>query len=137
MLYRMSVAGIGTKVDISYLSKGITRTKKVDLVEMPNSNVEDIVLGPKFIFPGLHVSELTPEFQSKFGLSFSSKGLIVLDPGRIAVRLGLRSGDLLQEINGKSVETIEDAISAIGSIKSNGSITISRSGRRIALRFRL
>ena len=137
MLYRMSVAGIGTKVDISYLSKGITRTKKVGLVEMPNSNVEDIVLGPKFIFPGLHVSELTPQFQSKFGLSFSSKGLIVLDPGRIAVRLGLRSGDLLQEINGKSVETIEDAISAIGSIKSNGSITISRSGRRIALRFRL
>ena len=137
MLYRMSVAGIGTKVDISYLSKGITRTKKVGLVEMPNSNVEDIVLGPKFIFPGLHVSELTPEFQSKFGLPFSSKGLIVLDPGRIAVRLGLRSGDLLQEINGKSVETIEDAISAIGSIKSNGSITISRSGRRIALSFRL
>ena len=45
--------------------------------------------------------------------------------------------DLLQEINGESVETIEDAISAIGSIKSNGSITISRSGRRIALRFRL
>ena len=137
MLYRMSVAGIGTKVDISYLSKGITRTKKVGLVEMPNSNVEDIVLGPKFIFPGLHVSELTPEFQSKFGLSFSSKGLIVLDPGRIAVRLGLRSGDLLQEINGKSVETIENAISAIGSIKSSGSITISSSGRRIALRFRL
>ena len=137
MLYRMSVAGIGTKVDISYLSKGITRTKKVDLVEMPNSNVEDIVLGPKFIFQGLHVSELTPEFQSKFGLSFSSKGLIVLDPGRIAVRLGLRSGDLLKEIDGKSVETVEDAISAIGSIKSNGSITISRSGRRIALRFRL
>ena len=137
MLYRMSVAGIGTKVDISYLSKGITRTKKVGLVEMPNSNVEDIVLGPKFIFPGLHVTELTPEFQSKFGLSFSSKGLIVLDPGRIAVRLGLRSGDLLQEINGKSVETIEETISAIGSIKSNVSITISRSGRRIALRFRL
>lgn len=137
MLYRMSVAGIGTKVDISYLSKGITRTKKVGLVEMPNSNVDDIVLGPKFIFRGLHVSELTPEFQSKFGLSFSAKGLIVLDPGRIAVRLGLRSGDLLQEINGKTVETIEDAISAIGSIKSNGSITINRSGRRIALRFRL
>ena len=137
MLYRMSVAGIGTRVDISYLSKGITRTKKVDLVEMPNSNAEDIVLGQKFIFSGLHVSELTPEFQSKFGLSFSSKGLIVLDPGRIAVRLGLRSGDLLQEINGKSVKTIEEVISAIGSIKSNGSITISRSGRRIALRFRL
>ena len=137
MLYRMSVAGIGTQVDISYLSKGLTRTKKVDLVEMPNSNVKDIVLGTKLIFPELHISELTPEFQSKFGLPFSSKGLIVLDTGRIAGRLGLRSGDLLQEINGKPVETIEEAISAIGSIKSNGSITINRSGRRIALRFRL
>ena len=137
MLYRMSVAGIGTKVDISFLSKGLTRTKKVDLVDMPNSNVKDIILGTKLIFPELHISELTPEFQSKFGLPFSSKGLIVLDTGRIAGRLGLRSGDLLQEINGKPVETIEEAISAIGSIKNNGSITINRSGRRIALRFRL
>ncbi len=137
MLYRMSVAGIGTKGRYFFLTKGLTRTKKLIWLKMPNSNVKDIVLGPKLIFPELHISELTPEFQSKFGLPFSSKGLIVLDTGRIVGRLGLRSGDLLQEINGKPVETIEEAISAIGSIKSNGSITINRSGRRIALRFRL
>ena len=112
MLYRMSVAGIGTKVDISYLSKGLTRTKKVDLVEMPNSNVKDIVLG-QIYFSRFTYLRIDPEFQSKFGLPFSSKGLIVLDTGRRVARLGLRSGDLLQEINGKSVETIEDAISAI------------------------
>ena len=85
----------------------------------------------------LHISELTPEFQSKFGLPFSSKGLVVLDPGRVAGRLGLRSGDLLQEVNGKSVETVDEAMSSIGSLKGTGSITIRRSGRRISLRFRL
>jgi len=137
MLYRMSVVGIGTAVDVSYLSQGILKSSKIDLVEMPNWEARQVTLGPEFIFMDLHISELTPEFQSKFGLPFSSKGLIVLDTGRIAGRLGLRSGDLLQEINGKPVETIEEAISAIGSIKSNGSITINRSGRRIALRFRL
>ena len=99
--------------------------------------MKDIILSPSLIFSDLHISEMTPEFQSKFGLPFSSKGLIVLDTGRIAGRLGLRSGDLLQEINGKPVETIEQAISAIGSIKGNGSITINRSGGRIVLRFRL
>ena len=104
---------------------------------MPNSNVKDIVLSPKLIFPELHISELTPEFQSIFGLSFSSDGLIVLDPGRIASRLGLRRGDLLGEVNGKPVDTIQDAISAISSIKSGGSITIIRSGGRVSLRFRL
>ena len=137
MLYRMSVVGIGTAVDVSYLSQGILKSSKIDLVEMPNWEAKQVTLGPEFIFMDLHISELTPEFQSKFGLSFSSDGLIVLDPGRIASRLGLRRGDLLGEVNGKPVDTIEDAISAISSIKSNGSITIIRSGRRVSLRFRL
>ena len=137
MLYRMSVGGIGTSVDVSYFSQGIMKSSKIDLVEMPNVEAEQVTLGPKFIFLDLHISELTPEFQSKFGLSFSSKGLVVLDPGRIAGRLGLRSGDLLQEINGKSVETVDEAMSSIGSLKGTGSITIRRSGRRISLRFRL
>ena len=137
MLYRMSVAGIGTAVDVSYLSQGILKSSKIDLVEMPNWEARQIILGPEFIFMDLHISELTPEFQSKFGLSFSSDGLIVLDPGRIASRLGLRRGDLLREVNRKPVGTIEDAISAISSIKSSGSITIIRSGRRVSLRFRL
>ena len=137
MLYRMSVAGIGTSVEISYLSKGITKVSKIDLVEMPNLKGKELTLGPEYIFLDLRISELTPEFQSKFGLSFSSTGLIVLDPGRIASRLGLRRGDLLREINGKSVDTIEDVTSAISSIESSGSITIIRSGRRVSLRFRL
>ena len=137
MLYRMSVGGIGTTVDVSYFSQGIIKSVQIDLVEMPNIEAEQVILGPKFIFLDLHISELTPEFQSKFGLSFSSKGLVVLDPGRIAGRLGLRSGDLLQEINGKSVETVDEAMSSIGSLKGTGSITIRRSGRRISLRFRL
>ena len=137
MLYRMSVGGIGTTVDVSYLSQSIIKSVQIDLVEMPNVKAEQVTLGPKFIFLDLHISELTPEFQSKFGLSFSSKGLVVLDPGRIAGRLGLRSGDLLQEINGKSVETVDEAMSSIGSLKGTGSITIRRSGRRISLRFRL
>ena len=137
MLYRMSVVGIGTAVDVSYLSQGILKSSKIDLVEMPNWEAKQVTLGPEFIFMDLHISELTPEFQSKFGLSFSSDGLIVLDPGRIASRLGLRRGDLLGEVNGKPVATIEDATSAISSIESSGSITIVRSGRRVSLRFRL
>ena len=137
MLYRMSVVGIGIAVDVSYLSQGILKSSKIDLVEMPNWEAKQIILGREFIFMDLHISELTPEFQSKFGLSFSSDGLIVLDPGRIASRLGLRRGDLLGEVNGKPVDTIQDAISAISSIKSDGSITIIRSGRRVSLRFRL
>jgi len=106
------------------------------LVEMPDMEVKEFILGSEFIFKDLHISELTPEFQSKFGLSFSSKGLIILDPGRMASRLGLRRGDLLREVNGKSVNSIEGAISAISAVKTNGTITIIRSGRRVSLRFR-
>jgi hypothetical protein len=48
----------------------------------------------------------------------------------------LRRGDLLREVNGKSVNSIEGAISAISAVKTNGTITIIRSGRRVSLRFR-
>ena len=91
MLYRMSVVGIGTTVDIAYLSQGIRQSSRIDLVEIPNLEAKQVTLGSEFIFSDLHISELTPEFQSKFGLSFSSKGVIVLDPARIASRLGVRS----------------------------------------------
>ncbi len=137
MLYRMSVSGIGTAVHVSYISQGIIKFSKIDLVEIPKLEAKQVTLGPEFIFMDLHISELTPKFQSEFGLSFSSNGLIILDPGQIASRLGLRRGDLLREVNGKPIDTIEDAISAISSIKSSGSITIIRSGRRVSLRFRL
>jgi S1-C subfamily serine protease len=136
MLYRLSVVGIGTAVDISYLSQGIASSSKIDLFEMPDMKVKEVILGPEFIFMDLHISELTPEFQSKFGLSFSSNGIIILDPGRIASRIGLRRGDLLREINGTSVNSIEGAISAISAVKNYGTITISRSGRRVSVRFR-
>ena len=75
-------------------------------------------------------------FYSKFGLSSSSNGVIMLDPGQIASRLGLRRGDLLREINGKLVNSIEGAISAISAVKNYGTIVKSRSGRRVSLRFR-
>jgi hypothetical protein len=65
-----------------------------------------------------------------------SNDVIILDPGQTASRLGFRRGNLLREINGKSVNSIEGAISAISVAKNYGTIIISRSGRRVSLRFR-
>ena len=49
MLYRMSVGGIGTTVDVSYLSQSIIKSLKIDLVEMPNVKAEQVTLGPKSV----------------------------------------------------------------------------------------
>ena len=75
MLYRMSVVGIGTAVDVSYLSQGILKSSRIDLVEMPNWEAKQVTLGPEFIFMDLHISELTPEFQLKFVVNVILLGL--------------------------------------------------------------
>ena len=44
MLYRMSVVGIGTTVDIGYLSQGIMQSSRIDLVEIPNLEAKQVTL---------------------------------------------------------------------------------------------
>lgn len=115
----------------------VTQSSKIDLLETQNLEAKQVTFGSEFIFSDWHIFELTPEFQSKFGLSFSSKGLIILGSAIITSRLGVRRDDLLYETNGKLVDKIKGEISSISCIKSSGGITVIRSGGRFSLRFRL
>ena len=58
---------------------------------------------------GIDVEEISPEHMDLFGLT-ESRGVVLtsIDMGRPAARAGLRVGDVVQAINGRTVEDLEE-----------------------------
>ncbi len=58
---------------------------------------------------GITVQELTPEIARDLGLKRET-GVVVtsVEPGSSAADAGIRTGDVIQEVNRKSVKDVED-----------------------------
>jgi Do/DeqQ family serine protease len=85
---------------------------------------------------GLSLQPLTPEIAKQLNITADTEGLVVteVDPNGAAAEAGLNRGDVIMEINKKSVTTIEDVQSAL---ESSGDkpvlLLISRKGQTIYL----
>jgi serine protease Do len=64
---------------------------------------------------GVAVAPLTPELASRAGVQRDLKGLLVQDvnPDGRAADAGLRAGDVIQEVNRKPVQTVDELRSAV------------------------
>jgi serine protease Do len=59
---------------------------------------------------GVQVDDLTPEVARELGLRPDTKGVVItdVDPGSPAADAGLRRGDVIQEVNRRSVNSVSD-----------------------------
>jgi serine protease Do len=64
---------------------------------------------------GVSVAPLTPEIASRLGVPASTKGLVVqdVDPDGRATDAGIRSGDVIQEVNRREVTSVADLRAAL------------------------
>ncbi|MDQ6786640.1 MAG: Do family serine endopeptidase, partial [Acidobacteriota bacterium] len=85
---------------------------------------------------GLSLQPVTPEILKQLQLPIDTKGLVVtdVDPNGAAAEEGIKRGDVILEINKKSVSTIEDVQSAL---ETNGDkpilLLVSRRGQSLYL----
>ena len=61
----------------------------------------------------------------------------MIDPGPLAVRIGLKAGDIILEANGRQLRTGNDIDEFLRQNSRRGAILIQRGSRQIMLRFRL
>ena len=110
----------------------------VELATAPENPPREIIqFDRRSFFPGLIISSINPAVQAELQLPWDSKGFIVIEPGPLAVRIGLKTGDIIREVNGRKVQTGNDIDDFLGENNRRGEISIQRGPRQIKLRFRL
>ncbi len=122
-------APIGSKVKIDYYREKQKRETTAIVEDRTHvfPNAEGKVTGaPDEPAPsefGLHVEALTPERAQRIGIE-GQKGVVVkeVDPASFAEDINFAPGDLITEVNGQAVPTVEDYRSAIGKVKAGDNI---------------
>lgn len=113
----VAAAEVGKTVEVKVIRQGKEKILKVQLGKQTEKALTAMRRSAPYFpdehdgeaFAGLRVRELTHEFAATHGHE-GKEGVIVVDVerGSPAAKAGIRSGDLIQEINRKAVTTIAD-----------------------------
>lgn len=138
MVFRMTVAGLGTQAQITYARDGQQNKVAVPMLRAPDTPARDArQMGEGSVLPGLNVANVNPAVLAQFGLPLSAQGVVVTDPGPYGGRAGLRPGDILMRINGEDVGTTAEVEQALNARMKSLSLDVQRGLQRVSMRFRL
>jgi Do/DeqQ family serine protease len=79
---------------------------------------------------GMTVQPLTPELAARLDLDRDAKGVVItdVDPSGAAASAGLRSGDVIEQVNGKSVDDADDVRDALNAATGKPSVLLITRG---------
>ena len=127
---RIALTPPGTKVSLTIVRGGKTKTLDVVIGKLETDD-QGMPAGtgdlPKL---GLSLQKLTPELAARFGYEGKTGVLVAdVDPGSLAQRSGIEPGDLIQEIDRKSVSTPEQARKLLQTEKGKSHLLLIRHGQ--------
>ena len=138
MLFRMSVGGIGNTAVVTRTRNGEASDVTVKLISAPDYPPRDfIILDDDEILVGLELALVNPAVSDEMELPTNAAGVVVVNPGPIAVQIGLRRGDIIEAVNTKFVATPGDVREGLTNSARGVRLDIIRDGSRVQLRFRL
>ncbi|WP_020585881.1 Do family serine endopeptidase [Desulfobacter curvatus] len=117
---------VGSKVDVDVIRQGKNKTFTVTLGERPD-NMENSQFGEEFnSFDdlGFMFKSLDKDLAEQLGYPPSIKGLVVtrIDPDSQAAVSGVRTGDLLVEINHKKINGVSDYTGTLHTIQKGQTV---------------
>lgn len=138
MMFRMAAEGVGGKMDVTYLRKGREKGAKVALIAPPESPARDqVTVDGDRVLGGLSVVNINPAVAAEYGLPQSASGVLVVDTGAVAARVGLRTGDILLRVNKTDITDTDDFRKATRKDSRSWAVEYLRGGQRAVLRFRV
>jgi serine protease Do len=126
----------GTKAQIQVNREGQTKTFDVQLVEMPagaaveggpEASPEESAQPEKTtVFGGVAVADVTDDIRSALNLPKDVQGAVIaeVDADSPAGKVGLREGDVIQEVNKQPVKNAKDLVAVSKKLKPNEKILI-------------
>lgn len=130
---------VGKTVEVKVLRDGKPMSFKVQVQELED---KQMAAGPSQEKQrlGLTVREMTPELARRYRMDYEP-GILVVEvwEGSIAEEAGIQEGDLIKEVNRKSVRDLKTYQSLINSVKKGGNILlrIKREGVNLFISLRL
>jgi serine protease Do len=129
----------GSTVTLQVIRDGKTTDVKATLEESPGAKDarrgaegEEGEGSGKF---GMSVQPITPEVARQLELDRDTKGVVIadIDPAGAAASAGLREGDVIQQINGRPMQSAEDVRSALNAATGGkpAVLLVSRGGQTI------
>ncbi len=128
--FRLTTLKIGEQAIIGFLRKGTPGEAKIDLVAAPGSaEVPGYWLRGRQPLAGARIADLTPALGNELGIAEWS-GVVVLEVKRnsLAAEYGFRSGDIVLNVNGKSIGNVEDLREPLQRSSGSWRIEVSRDG---------
>ena len=134
---RNAVASLapGTNVQVKAVRDGREASFQVALAELPDNRRAttedtDSTTGTNTGRFGMTLQPLTADMASRMGLSANEPGLVVtrLDPDGAAADAGLRQGDLIQEVNRKTVRNLTEFTAAVQQSGSRPALLLVKRG---------
>ncbi len=138
--YRLATQSIGATAELTVLSQGEEKTVGVELIRAPEgAKTEQVTIRGRSPFAGIKVAELSPRLAQRLGLDADIKGVAVIDVdgSSPAARFGFQARDIVRELNGEEIDTV-DKLKQIAETPSRWwRFTIERDGKllRQTLRF--
>ncbi|MBC7285599.1 DegQ family serine endoprotease [Hoeflea sp.] len=132
--YRLATTGVGKTATLDVLSRSGRKTYEITLAAPPADDPRARrQLEGQNPFSGAIVSNITPRIAEALGLPPSVRGVIVTEvPGAsLAGRYGFRPGDLIAEINGVEIASVDTIEQILAEGASFWRFEIVRGGRRI------
>ncbi len=137
LTFSIGAVAPGTKVELEVLRDGKSRNVTVTAGERPSSvaragrkgaerDPEALAQNDEGVLNGVAVDDITPQVRQQFGLPPRLKGAVIanVEPASPAAKAGLRSGDVILEINKQPVTSAQDAVEL--SLKAESRKTLVR-----------
>ncbi|MFP4565674.1 MAG: Do family serine endopeptidase [Spirochaetaceae bacterium] len=125
----------GESIDVELVRYGSTRRVNVDITQRrPESELEEQL---SMIWPGMYVINLSDELRERLDIGRRQSGVIVRAAvqGSPTAQSGVRQGDLITEVNGRDVESMQDFYRALNEDGERGDdLTIVRRGETLERR---
>ncbi len=134
--FRVSTKVIGGAARFDYWRDGKELHANAKLVAPPEEPPrETTLIRTDSPLSGAEIANLSPAVKEEYGFNIHGDGVVVLDvrPRGFARQLGIRPGDVIEQINGKDVARVGDVVDATDSPANRWRIVVRRGQRRLAL----
>ncbi len=134
--------GEGDTAPVSVYRNGETQVINLTVTAPPGATEAELtLLEGRNPLAGAEVADLSPALAESLRRDPFDEGVLInrIQRRSIAWRFGVRPGDLVVEVNGEAIQTVEDLEEALSSDDNDGiwQIAVDRNGRRLSETVRL